>query len=447
MSETMIDLLKPTLIITYIALTLISLVSMSKSHPLTEEISTTGLTIDLIHRDSPHSRSYDPSTTPAQRLANALRRSFDRLQRFKADRSPQTDIVNSGGEYLMKYSIGTPPVPSLGIADTGSDVTWTQCQPCLKCFKQELPFFKPNSSSTYRKIPCNAPNCTSFPEITFCSVRRKKCLYSESYGDGSFTQGVLSTDTLTLASTGRERVSVPNFVFGCGFRNGGIFDGGESGIVGLGGGNASLVRQLGFLTRGKFSYCLVSLSDKSNSSKLNFGSNAEVLGRGVVSTPLVIKSPETFYRLTLEGISVGNQRLELYDPLLSDSRVQEGNIIIDSGTTLTLLPVDLYTKVENAMKSSIKLRQIKDPQGVLDLCYFTRNDIRIFPQVTVHFRGADLKLKHDNVFVRTSNVSLCLAAKPVQDFAIYGNLAQVNFLVGYDLLKRTVSFKAADCRR
>ncbi|KAL2234273.1 aspartic proteinase CDR1-like [Sesamum indicum] len=436
MSKTMI-LLKPTLI-TYIALT-ISLVSMSKSDPLTEE-STTGLTIDLIHRDSPQSPSYDPLLTPAQRLANALRRSFNRLQRFKADRLPQPDIINSGGEYLMKYSIGTPAVPSLGIADTGSDITWTQCQPCLKCFKQELPLFQPNTSSTYRKIPCNAANCTSFPEITFCSVRRKKCLYTEGYGDGSFTQGVLSTDTLTLASTGRKRVSVPNFVFGCGFRNGGTFTGGESGIVGLGGGKASLVRQLGFLTRGKFSYCLVSVSD--NTSKLNFGANAEVLGRGVVSTPMVMKSPETFYRLTLEGISVGNQRLEMSDSGVSG----EGNIIIDSGTTLTLLPIDLYNQVENALKSSIKLKRIKDPQGVLDLCYFTRNDIRI-PEVTVHFKGADLKLRHDNVLVRTSNVSLCLAAKPVQDLAIYGYLAQVNFLVGYDLVKRTVSFKAADCGR
>ncbi|KAK4414368.1 Aspartic proteinase CDR1 [Sesamum alatum] len=440
MSKTMI-LLKPALMITYIALTM-SLISMSKSDPLTEE-STTGLTIDLIHRDSPQSPSYDPSLTPAQRLANALRRSFNRLQRFKADRSPQSDIINAGGEYLMKYSIGTPPVPSLGIADTGSDITWTQCQPCLKCFKQELPLFRPNSSSTYRKIPCNAANCTSLSEITFCSVRRKKCLYDEEYGDGSFTQGVLSTDTLTLASTGRKRVSAPNFVFGCGLRNGGIFSGGESGIVGLGGGKASLVRQLGVLTRGKFSYCLVSGSDKSNSSKLNFGANAEVLGKGLVSTPLVKNSPDTFYGLTLEGISVGNQRLELSDSGVS----QEGNIIIDSGTTLTLLPIDLYNKVENALKSSIKLKRIKDPQGVLDLCYFTRNDIRNIPQVTVHFKGSDVKLRHDNVLVRTSDISLCLAAKPVQDFAIYGNLAQVNFLVGYDLVKRTVSFKAADCGR
>ncbi|KAI3444897.1 hypothetical protein Pfo_001562 [Paulownia fortunei] len=397
--------------------------------------------------DSPQSPSYDPSLSPSQRLVNALQRSFNRIQRFNVNRStqlPESDIINSNGEYLMKYSVGTPPVSSLGIADTGSDIIWTQCQPCLKCFKQKLPFFKPNRSSTYRTIHCNTIKCNSLEE-TSCSRTRKNCLYSEVYGDGSFTQGELSTDTITLASTGGKRVSVPNIIFGCGFRNGGIFDGGESGIVGLGGGKASLVRQLGSLAQGKFSYCLVSSSDHSNSSKLNFGANAEVSGTGVVSTPLVDKDPDTFYYLTLEGISVGNQRLEFYDPSLAYFGIrQEGNIIIDSGTTLTMLPTDFYAKLKKALQSSIKLKQIKDPQGVLDLCFFTRQDIQI-PDITVHFKWADVKLKQDNIFARTSEVSLCLAAQPVQDLAIYGNLAQANFLVGYDLVKRTVSFKPTDC--
>ncbi|KAI3444896.1 hypothetical protein Pfo_001561 [Paulownia fortunei] len=438
------NIILKSIFIAYVAL--ISLVSMSRCDTLTEA-STTGFTVDLMHRDSPQSPSYDPSLSPSQRLVNALQRSFNRIQRFNVSRStqsPESDIINSSGEYLMQYSVGTPPVSSLGIADTGSDLTWTQCQPCLKCFKQNLPIFTPNSSSTYRKIPCNASLCNSLPD-TFCSRTRKNCLYSETYGDGSFTQGELSTDTITLASTGGKSVSVPNIIFGCGFRNGGIFAGGESGIVGLGGGKASLVRQLGPLVQGKFSYCLVSLSDDSNSSKLNFGANGEVSGRGVVSTPLVQKNPDTFYYLTLEGISVGNQRLEFYDPLSADFRNRrEGNIIIDSGTTLTMLPFNFYAKLKKALQSSIKLKPIKDPQGVLDLCYFSRKDVQI-PDVNVHFKGADVKLKQDNIFVRTSEVSLCLAAQPVQNLAIYGNLAQVNFLVGYDLEKRTVSFKPTDC--
>ncbi|KAG8391387.1 hypothetical protein BUALT_Bualt01G0182400 [Buddleja alternifolia] len=427
-----------SILISYI--TLISIFSIS-IFPSTKA-SNTGFTIDLIHRDSPQSPSYDISLTPSQRLGNALRRSFARVHRFKAKngshQSPESDIINANGEYLMKYSIGTPPVQSLAIADTGSDTIWTQCQPCVKCFKQKLPFFKPKNSSTYKKIPCSSVSCSSLSD-TSCSRNKKDCLYDDAYGDGSNTSGELATDTITLGSTrGKKANSFRNIIFGCGFRNGGIFDGGESGIVGLGGGKASLVRQLSPFVKGKFSYCLMPLSKASNSSKLNFGANAVVSGKGVVSTPLVSKKPETFYSLTLEGISVGNQRLGFNDS------GEEGNIIIDSGTTLTLLPEDLYDKLENVFKKLIKLKRIKDPQGFLKLCFFTRKEIRI-PDVTVHFKGADVKLKAENVFLRTSEVALCLAFQSAGYTNIYGNIAQVNFLVGYDLVKKTVSFKPKDC--
>ncbi|KAL8495845.1 hypothetical protein ACS0TY_019818 [Phlomoides rotata] len=406
-------------------ISLISFLSLVKSTP------NIGFTTDLIHRDSPQSPSYNPSLTPFQRIINALKRSSKHSRRFNA---PQSNLLYSGGDYLMKFSIGSPPAPSLGIADTGSDIIWTQCQPCVTCFNQSLPIFIPKTSHTYRKISCNTTRCHLLPD-SYCSTSREKnCLYSVEYGDQSYTYGELATDTFTLSSSyGNNTVSFRNILFGCGFKNGGVFSGSESGIVGLGGGKASLVRQLG---QGKFSYCLNSLS---GSSKLRFGSIAKISGRRVVSTPLVRKSPETYYYLTLEGIRVGNEQF------LSDSR-QEGNMIIDSGTTLTFLPPGLYAKVEKAIRRSVKLKRTKDRAGVLSLCYFTRKDIVKFPEVVVRFKGGDVKLNYENVFVRTSDVAVCLAAKPAEEGpVIYGNIAQMNFLVGYDLKKRTVSFMPTDC--
>ncbi|GFP88590.1 aspartic proteinase cdr1 [Phtheirospermum japonicum] len=425
-------ILKSVFLIAYVSL--ISLVSISKPDP-----STDGFTINLIHRDSPQSPTYDPTLSPAQRLANAIRRSSHRIQHFDdklSQRSPVSDMINSHGEYLMKYSIGTPPVPSLGVADTGSDIIWNQCKPCLKCFNQTLPIFSPRKSSTYKTIPCNTTRCHSSVG-TSCSPTRRNCLYSANYGDGSFSNGLLAHETITLTSTSNTGggISLPNITFGCGFQNGGLFDGGESGIVGLGGGNVSLIRQLGPLVQGKFSYCLVPLGG-SSPSKLNFGAKAVVSGIGAVSTPLVPGKPDTFYFLTLEGISVGNISLEYYN----------GNIIIDSGTTLTYLPLLLYLRVELELTRAITLKRTKDPLWSLGLCYATRKDDIEHPPVTFHFRGADVKLKTENIFIRTGNVSLCFAAAPVLfGFGIYGNVAQRNYLVGYDLEKRTVSFKHTQC--
>lgn len=405
-------------------------VSVSVHDSLVESSPNVGFTTDLIHRDSP---TYNPSLSPFQRTINALKRSSNRSRRFQA--APGSDLTYSGGDYVMKFSIGTPPAPSLAIADTGSDVIWTQCQPCISCFNQSLPIFKPKSSRTYTKVSCNTTRC-NYVQESYCSTsKRNTCLYTEQYGDSSYSYGELATDTITLAtSNSKETVSFPNIVFGCGFKNGGVFSGTESGIVGLGGGKASLVRQLG---RGKFSYCLNSFTGKS---KLRVGSTGEVPGERVVSTPLARKLPETYYYLTLEGISVGNQ-------LLSVPVKSEGNIIIDSGTTLSFLPLGLYDKVEAAIKRSIKLKQINDPSGLLSLCYYTRKDIANIPEIVVHFKGANVRLNHENLFVRTSDVALCLALTPTDDLPVYGNVAQMNFLVGYDLVKRAVSFKPADCGR
>ena len=64
--------------------------------------------------------------------------------------------------------------------------------------------------------------------------------------------------------------------------------------------------------------------------------------------------------------------------------------------------------------------------------------------MVAHFNGAVLKLDPMNTFVHMSNDSICLAFAQVDGVVIFGNLALMNFLVGYDLDKKMVSFKRTD---
>ncbi|KAM7486564.1 hypothetical protein LguiA_002573 [Lonicera macranthoides] len=149
----------------------------------------------------------------------------------------------------------------------------------------------------------------------------------------------LAVYSFTFGSTSDHPITIPNVVFGCGHKNGGTFQEFTSGIVGLGGGPLLIVNQLEDSMNGKFSYCLVLLNEQSKPSKINFGSNAVVSGTGVVSTPLITKSPSTFYYLNLEKITIGNQTLEFKASLnVLTQGDADGNIFIDSGITLTLLP-------------------------------------------------------------------------------------------------------------
>ncbi|XVE90332.1 hypothetical protein DITRI_Ditri20bG0068900 [Diplodiscus trichospermus] len=403
-----------------------------------------GFSVELIHRDSPKSPLYNHLETAYNRVTNSLRRSYNRVHRFKptsvSTKDAQADIIADSGEYLMNISIGTPAFDIVAIADTGSDLIWTQCKPCSQCFQQDAPLFDPSNSSTYKTFSCSTSQCQNL-DGSSCSSNNS-CQYSVSYGDGSFSNGDLAADTLTLASTTGPPVAVPNTVIGCGHDNDGTFDEKTSGIIGLGGGDVSLISQLGTSIGGKFSYCLLPLSDAGNSSKLNLGSDANVSGNGVVSTPLTKKFPPTFYFLTLEAISVESNRINFTG---SSFGKDDGNIIIDSGTTLTILPEDFYSKLETAVSSLINATRVDAPEG-LSLCYDAQPVFAV-PDITIHFTGADVKLQPLNTFVMISDTVTCFTFSPFQDFAIYGNLAQMNFLVGYDTVQQTVSFLLTDCSK
>ncbi|EOA12328.1 hypothetical protein CARUB_v10007923mg [Capsella rubella] len=424
--------------------TLFSLLLLSNTNAHTKH----GFTVDLIHRDSPKSPFYNPAETSSQRMINAIRRSArSTLQLAKYEASPnsaQSVITSNHGEYLMNISIGTPPFPTLAIADTGSDLIWTQCKPCIKCYRQTAPIFNPKESTTYKNVSCSSSKCRAL-EDSSCSKAEDTCSFIIAYGDFSYTKGVVAVDTVTLGSTDRRSMSLRNVTIGCGHKNSGKFDPAGSGIIGLGRGSTSLVSQLGKSINGKFSYCLVPLTSQTGlTSKINFGRNGVVSGKGVVSTPLVQKADSpSFYYLTIEAVSVGRKKLHFSG---TNNGTGEGNIIIDSGTTLTLFPPEFQQKLEPVVASTIKAHPMQDPSGLLNLCYKNISSFKL-PEITIHFKGGDVKLENLNTFVEVAEGLSCFAFSGNDRMTIYGNLAQMNFLVGYDTVSKTMSFKKTNCAK
>ncbi|XP_047159980.1 aspartic proteinase CDR1-like [Vigna umbellata] len=396
-----------------------------------------GFSVEIIHRDSSKSPLHRPTETQFQRVSNAVCRSINRANHFNQN-TPKANITRDDGEYLLSYSVGTPPFHVYGIADTGSDIIWLQCKPCESCYNQTTPMFDPSKSSTYRTLSSTSTTCQSVEDT---SKDGDNCEYTIYYGEGSQSHGDLSVDILTLDSTNGSSIKFPRTVIGCGRNNTMSSEEKGSGVVGLGRGPASLISQLGSSIAEKFSYCLAPMSNTS--SRLNFGDAAVVSGEGTVSTPILsIGDATVVYFLTLEAFSVGNKRIK-FGSSSSESDV-DGNIIIDSGTTLTLLPDDVYSKLESAVAHEVKLKRVKDPSKQLSLCYESSFDDLNAPVIVAHFRGADVKLNAVNTFVEVEERVVCLAFMSSK-LAFFGNLAQINLLVGYDLEKKRVSFKPTDC--
>ncbi|KAK7271326.1 hypothetical protein RJT34_27122 [Clitoria ternatea] len=410
-----------------------------------------GFSIDLIHRDSPLSPYYKPEVTPLERIKNAAMRSISRSNRISSlsldqNKWPEASLIPDNFEYLMRFSIGTPPVERLAIADTGSDLIWVQCSPCQSCFPQDAPLFDPKSSSTFTASSCDSQSCSLLlpaqHRSSTCSSY-SGCIYSYQYGDKSFTVGLLGTESLTFASMGgTQNVTFPNSIFGCGMYNDFTFpDGKITGLVGLGAGPLSLVSQIGDHIGHKFSYCLVPF-DSNSTSKLKFGDEAVITGNGVVFTPLIIKpSFPTFYFLNLEGISIGEKTVQ--------TGHTDGNIIIDSGTVMTYLEEGFYDNFVTSLQETLSVEAVQDVPYPFKFCFPSQPDMS-FPNVVFQFTGASVSLGPQHVLLRITDANItCLTVVPTPftGISLFGNLAQINFQVEYDLEGKRVSFAPTDCTK
>ncbi|MBA0596541.1 hypothetical protein Gorai_013357, partial [Gossypium raimondii] len=263
-----------------------------------------GFSLELIHRDSPLSPFYNASLNSSEILTKNAIHSMERFKHFQSfinQKAVQSIVFPTENSYLTKLSFGTPPVEYFAIVDTGSDLTWMQCVPCTKCYNsQGSSLFDPQASSTYKAFSCDSQTCRAFGGEQ--CLKTNDCQYHVTYGDKSSTIGILSFDSIN-----GQKTTFSTSIFGCG-RNNQVQLGnpGIAGIVGLGGGPFSLVSQIGPQIDHRFSYCFVPRFAKS-SGKLIFGQESIISHPKAISTPLVSEDPQTFYYLTLNGVSIGDK--------------------------------------------------------------------------------------------------------------------------------------------
>jgi len=403
-----------------------------------------GFRVDLVHRDSALSPLSPGDITSTERLQRAIERGQARQLNFltslDGEKFDATAPVSPGeGEYLLAAKIGTPSHPFLGVLDTGSDLIWTQCSPCTDCFNQTDPIYDPSKSSTHGSLPCTNSLCTDLP-ISRCSANR--CHYTYQYGDNSTTKGILAYETLALSSEKLRRIG-----FGCSNDNKGTF-GGADGIIGFGRGPLSLISQLGPSGANKFSYCLVSLGDSSSqTSPLLIGDSARLKSNRPGTTPLIQSDIiPTFYYLNLTGISIGGTLLDIPSSAFDLRDDGSGGVIIDSGTTVTVLQTKAFRPVRTALTSAINLPKKKSRVG-LDICFEEPSQTSNItaPAVTFHFDGADWNVPTDNYLISDGEGAICAAFQGSSDQSIIGNLQQENFEILYDNERNLLSFAPADC--
>ncbi|TKV96442.1 hypothetical protein SEVIR_9G428700v4 [Setaria viridis] len=355
-------------------------------------------------------------------------------------------------EYLISFAIGTPPQPVQVTLDTGSDLVWTQCQPCPSCYAQALPYYDPDLSATSAELTCDSPPCQQL-DLSSCGTHKwgnRTCVYTYYYGDKSVTNGRLDADTFTFDGCD---AAVPGLAFGCGLFNNGLFSSNATGggIAGFGRGALSLPSQLRV---DNFSYCFTNVTGSTPSPVLlglpaNLYSDAS--GAAVQTTPLIQSSViPTFYYLLMKGITVGSTKLPLPESAFALKGNGSGGTIIDSGTSVTLLPPLVYGLLHDAFVSQVNLPVTNDEP----LCFAvpsSRKKQQKVPKLELQFEGAMLDLPRENYVFEIEEggqSNMCIAVMSSGgDMTIIGNYQQQNLHVLYDLAGNKLSFVPARCDR
>ncbi|XP_047057896.1 protein ASPARTIC PROTEASE IN GUARD CELL 1-like [Lolium rigidum] len=354
-------------------------------------------------------------------------------------------VGQGSGEYFSRVGIGRPARQLYLVLDTGSDVTWLQCQPCADCYAQSDPVYDPSLSTSYAAVGCDSPRCRDL-DAAACRNATGACLYEVAYGDGSYTVGDFVSETLTLG----DSAPVSDVAIGCGHDNEGLFVG-AAGLLALGGGPLSFPSQISATA---FSYCLVD-RDSPSASTLHFGSDAPDSSQSTNPNPVVtaplIRSPRTstFYYVSLTGISVGGQTLPISPTAFAMDDAGSGGVIVDSGTAVTRLQTTAYSALRDAFIQGTQSLPRTSGVSLFDTCYDLsgRTSVQV-PAVSLRFEGGgELKLPAKNYLIPVDGAgTYCLAfAGTSGAVSIIGNVQQQGVRVSFDTAKSTVGFTANKC--
>ncbi|XP_038897918.1 aspartyl protease family protein At5g10770-like [Benincasa hispida] len=411
--------------------------------------------LEVIHRHGPCGVGDSKSPTAAEMFVQDQARvdfinskfsgkfkAMDSLRPSKATKIPAKSGATIGsGNYIVNVGLGTPKKYLSLIFDTGSDLTWTQCEPCARyCYDQKDPVFAPSQSTTYSNITCSSPDCAQLESGTGnqpgCSAA-KSCIYGIQYGDQSFSVGYFAKETLTLTSTD----VIDNFLFGCGQNNRGLF-GSAAGLIGLGQDKISIVKQTAQKYGQIFSYCLPKTS--SSTGYLTFGSGGG--GGALKYTPIIeAHGVANFYGLNIVGMKVGGTQIPISPSVFSTS-----GAIIDSGTVITRLPPDAYSALKSAFQKGM-VRYPKAPElSILDTCYDLSKYAAVsIPKVSFLFKGGtEIDLDGTGILYGASTDQVCLAFAGNRDpstIAIIGNVQQKTLQVVYDVGGGKIGFGYNGC--
>ncbi|CAL0319404.1 unnamed protein product [Lupinus luteus] len=354
-------------------------------------------------------------------------------------------IQGTLGHYTVPFNIGNPPKPFELDIDTGSDLTWVECEaPCRKCKTPIDKRYKPHRNT----VPCVDPLCAAVPKPRDfkCVDPTEQCDYFIEYVDEGSSLGVLVRDTVPIKFTNSVVKQTP-LVFGCGYDQ--QFRGEYApGILGLGKGKSSILSQLHDLglVANVVGHCL-----KEKGGIIFFGDKFN-------SAPGIVWA-------TMLQPSSGHYILDSANILYNGkpTSVKGLQVIFDTGSTYTYLNAQAYHAVLDLVINDLKTTPLKTatPDKSLPMCWKGPKPFKSVADVRNYFKplaliftksnNAQLQLPLESYLVVTKEGNVCLgildgSKNGLQNLNIIGDISFQDKLVVYDNDKKRIGWVAGKCK-
>ncbi|XP_030516044.2 aspartic proteinase Asp1-like [Rhodamnia argentea] len=353
------------------------------------------------------------------------------------------------GSYNTTIFVGQPPKPYFVDPDTGSDLTWLQCDaPCRRCTQTPHPLYRPNSDL----VICRDPICASLHSGDYKCDHPEQCDYEVEYADGGSSLGVLVKDDFSFESYGGGFLSA-RVALGCGYdqipgRSNPFLDG----VLGLGKGKSSIVSQLSSqgLVPNVLGHCL----SARGGGFLFFGDDLYDSSR-IMWTPMSRDYLEHYSPGTAELLFAGKA-----------TGLKNLLLVVDSGSSYTYFSSQAYQAFAFAVKKELNgkpfTEALDDP--TLPLCWKGRKPFKNIRDVRKYFKPFALSFNSggrtknqfevppESYLIISSKGNVCMGVlngteAGLQNMNVIGDISMQDKMVIYDNERQLIGWAAADCSR
>ncbi|KAM7483014.1 hypothetical protein LguiB_007597 [Lonicera macranthoides] len=361
------------------------------------------------------------------------------------------------GLYYTYILVGSPPRPYFLDMDTGSDLSWIQCDaPCTSCAKGAHPFYKPKKGNI---IPSKDSLCVEVQRSGSCH-NCQQCDYEVEYADHSSSMGVLARDELHLKVLNGSMIKL-NVAFGCAYDQQGVLLSTlakTDGILGLSRAKVSLPSQLASqgIINNVVGHCLN--TDASGGGYMFLGDELVPYWE-MAWVPMLNISYMNSYLTEVSKVTCGSKQLTL-DGMNNGA----GRVVFDSGSSFTYFSRQAYSDLVATVEGALGESLVQDASDTtLPICWRADFPIRsvedvkqFFKPLTLQFGrkwwmvSTKLKIPPEGYLIISNKGNVCLGildGSRVHDgtTVILGDISLRGQLVVYDNVNHKIGWVQSDC--